>query len=361
MSHARIPTKPVIVVGLILSLGGCTTEQGTAAPARATLVPFEKVFVLERRFPLRVPADSPIGLPGPLVVWDDRLALLDQLQANVRVFTFDGQQTMTIGRPGDGPGEFRRPLSAAVVSGDLAVLDANRSAVSFFNRSGAYVGGWEAPLVQPRSLSATPDGKGVLLAARMLGPRQKADSSNAPFALHIVSRGGERLESFGVVPRPSHRYERNFNPVSAAIVGSVVVSVSNASNQVEHYDLTQRRSWVRSLGSPLYQGPDWPERAFSGQGGEQLQLTKWANRQTWSLGILPVDSTRYVVVFSRYDPRTDDRSLYYAVAGLGETPTVTTLPSDVALKVVSAGRALGTLVHDDGSVEVLVYRLALPN
>lgn len=62
-------------------------------------------------------ADGLILRAGEILIVDDALQVL-------RRYGPDGAQRQVIGRPGQGPGEFRGPRSATMVPGALAVLDA---------------------------------------------------------------------------------------------------------------------------------------------------------------------------------------------------------------------------------------------
>ena len=52
------------------------------------------------------------------------IAVLDMASANVRIFSPEGEYLRTIGRRGNGPGEFQRPLGMVLLgNGSLAVID----------------------------------------------------------------------------------------------------------------------------------------------------------------------------------------------------------------------------------------------
>lgn len=56
----------------------------------------------------------------------DRVYVADRQSSNVRVFTADGVHLRTIGREGDGPGEFRVPSDLVFFGSELWVADVNR-------------------------------------------------------------------------------------------------------------------------------------------------------------------------------------------------------------------------------------------
>ena len=70
------------------------------------------------------------------VAWDgrNRILVADDLGPHVKVFESDGTYVRTIGREGDGPGEFSLPWQIAVDAGDsLYVWDAAQSRISVFS------------------------------------------------------------------------------------------------------------------------------------------------------------------------------------------------------------------------------------
>jgi hypothetical protein len=72
---------------------------------------------------------------------DGRLAVLDAQAREVRVFSPEGDHVRTIGRTGDGPGEFRSPMQVRFASdGRIIVREAARFSV--FSPEGEYVAGW---------------------------------------------------------------------------------------------------------------------------------------------------------------------------------------------------------------------------
>lgn len=70
------------------------------------------------------------------IAWDGRGRILvaDDLGPHVKVFGADGSYVRTIGRAGEGPGEFSQPWQLAVDAGDsLYVWDAGRSRILVFS------------------------------------------------------------------------------------------------------------------------------------------------------------------------------------------------------------------------------------
>jgi len=70
---------------------------------------------------------------------DGRIAVLDLLTREIRIFARDGQHILTFGREGDGPGEFRGPVRMSVVHGDSVVVwDMDGRRISVFSDRGSF-------------------------------------------------------------------------------------------------------------------------------------------------------------------------------------------------------------------------------
>lgn len=68
---------------------------------------------------------------------DERILILDNREAHVKVFDKDGHYLMTIGSPGQGPGELNRPRSISLNQKELMVHEAGR--FSFFTLEGEFL------------------------------------------------------------------------------------------------------------------------------------------------------------------------------------------------------------------------------
>ncbi len=66
--------------------------------------------------------------------------VLERLNAQVRVFGFDGTLLRTVGTEGDGPGEFRRPNWLGLTGDTVMVGDARLHRTTFFGADGVQAG-----------------------------------------------------------------------------------------------------------------------------------------------------------------------------------------------------------------------------
>ena len=129
--------------------------------------------VVERR-PVSSAALS-LGAVGFAKVLGDGRVLLSQPQdATVWVLSPTGNRTAILGRRGEGPGEFKSPVSAGTLGDTLWVFDSQLHRFSFFSASGRPVRDLKVPMLVGPAQSAAMDKDGSILlwtAYRSAGPR----------------------------------------------------------------------------------------------------------------------------------------------------------------------------------------------
>ncbi|HWP36605.1 MAG TPA: 6-bladed beta-propeller [Gemmatimonadales bacterium] len=351
-------------IALLRGLAGCggdAPRPPAARPAREALrenAPdaFEQLFQLEHRVRLAEAAEDPIGEVMDLEVWDGKLVVVDGIQANLKVFDRDGRLVQTIGRPGDGPGEFRQPWRAAVVAGDrLAVLDLAHSHLSLFAPGGVYERRWSLPGFVASSLMPLDGGEQLVIALQIVADGR----SLSPYALHVFDLAGRRLESFRETPQPTRPGEANAMMLVAARVGSVVVSAPYATNRILHHDLRTGREWTVVAGESIYREPEW-SRWRVGERVSPSVYQEWFRRQMWLTKLVALDSSRYAAGFTIWGSGPG-ASYQYAVLTADGTELVTTKPTPRALFRVYGGTAYATVTLDDGSTLLETYRVRLPS
>ncbi|MDH3495909.1 MAG: 6-bladed beta-propeller [Gemmatimonadota bacterium] len=137
------------------------------------------------------------------------IAIADAILAQVVVFSQDARWVRSIGRSGDGPGEFRLPAVLAAGADDsLLVWDARTRTISFFDAQGKYVRSFRTPpqwIVS--SMRSLPGGQLLVSAFDPQSGR----------VLHIVDMTGAVLRSFG--PRPSRPL---LEPFQATLLGGYI-------------------------------------------------------------------------------------------------------------------------------------------
>jgi hypothetical protein len=88
--------------------------------------------------------DPPLAAPIALAVDEDlgRLYILETQPPELRVYDLEsGSYVDALGREGDGPGEYRRPIALAVEPGGLVAVLSMSGRVTFWRGDGKYAGG----------------------------------------------------------------------------------------------------------------------------------------------------------------------------------------------------------------------------
>ena len=299
---------------------------------------------------------DPIGAVTGLTVWHGRIVILDGIQANVKVFSQEGELLQTIGRARNGPGEFLKPFRAVELPDErLAVLDMFNLRVSFFDWKGAYDTAWVVQGTRPGGLAVYGETPRLVVAAENSAG---ADAATwVPLALHIHDLDGIRLSSLGEWPPPLNKHERAYRTVKVVGVGHTIVSAAPTDNLVHLYDTrTSEESWAQ-IGESVYQSPEWPGRPDV----SIPQLMEWAKEQLWLGWHFALDSLHYVLAFTTGEP-VGERRLRYAVGDVeGRTVAATGWTEATLHGGWEEGLVYGSEFEDDGSVDLIVYRAVLPS
>lgn len=139
-----------------------------------------------------------------------RIFIADEGILAVKVFDRKGSSITTIGRSGQGPGEFQSLTAMAInLQGQLVVADFINSRFTVFSRDGHLIATHKlnTSMVQwPRRIVCTPDSGYIVLA--------KHENHDAVF--HRFSKNFRYIESFGKLPIINHksvRFEGRFAEV----------------------------------------------------------------------------------------------------------------------------------------------------
>lgn len=311
--------------------------------------PFPAVFVAVSVAELEGTQDDPIGRVAGLAFMDGQIVVADRFQSNLKVFASDGRRLRAIGRPGDGPGEFRRPVSVTLAGDELVVVDDRRASMIFFDRTGTYG--------RTVALPGLAHGPAVRLGRRSqfaIPFSLRTAGDYGPTALFAVDTTGAIVDTLGRIRPPGNPMEGSALYLRAAASDSVLAWTVNTSNEVHFTSLGTGRTWSARVAAANYRPPQWPERPL-GVGDSALQ---WLRSQTWVAGIHALDAERFIVRFSTGgEGRLGLHSHYYAVVSAsGETLAVTE-PTDVEIVAAENGRAFGITMDDDGDVSLTTYSL----
>jgi 6-bladed beta-propeller len=135
--------RPWMFGGLIGSfvLSACASEEASDTVAAAFHV--EEI----ARFGSQFGDGSGLTRVSALVPTSSELFVLESQPARVAVFSLEGAWLRDVGRSGEGPGEFRRPVTIGVRDGLLWIGDPSGGRVEFFTLEGEHEGSvrWALP------------------------------------------------------------------------------------------------------------------------------------------------------------------------------------------------------------------------
>ena len=215
-SHGSAPETVIETIGdttIVRTLSGSVWE------ADATLVPELSIGEVDG------PEELLFGRIASIAVDDDRnVYVMDRQAQEVRVFDSEGSYVETLGRPGEGPGEFGRADAVAVLSdGRVAVRDPIRRLIHVFGPAKGDIDQWEyATLGAPiglKTLYADRDGRTLLVT-------QNPDHRHAKPYWHTIVFGpdGTHLDT---LPEPWNGYERPGLRAEREIEGGGTASVGD--------------------------------------------------------------------------------------------------------------------------------------
>ncbi|MDE2980682.1 MAG: 6-bladed beta-propeller [Gemmatimonadota bacterium] len=319
-------------------------------------MPFEAAFELIDSVALNATTRDPIADPIKVVRWGPRFAVLDQIQGNVKVFDPSGSWLRSVGRPGDGPGEFRRVSDMVVIRDDmLIVLDVVHRSLSTFDSAGVHqgdvaIGGYSLGALER---IVDPDGKEWLAVG--------ATPGGAGNGVHILDLKGEYLETIVDVADPGPPRNTSFGAVSIAVQDQCVVVGRVYSDTVHLYDPWEVGCGGRSrpggvpllLGGPEYFPPAWPrdQRAL----GSEEMLT-WSQSQIWLMDVFALGE---LVIAELVTADPTERVLYYqyVVGGSPGGIRAATTRSEQRIVGVQSDTVYTIGLSVEGNARLRTYRL----
>ena len=206
----------------MVTLAGCagakTGRPGIAIRDSAGIQIVEHAAGYEATLPVWTLAETPVldigadsaeefhGVGGAARLRDGRILVINRSTGELRVFDSTGRRTQTIGRLGEGPGEFSRfILSIQVLDGDtLFVIDGGNRRGTWFTSTGAVVkttpvGSFE----EGHSISAIGAVAGRLLVGdRHYPPMRETEGPirRDSFAIALMQPGEPGLDTMVIVP-----------------------------------------------------------------------------------------------------------------------------------------------------------------
>jgi hypothetical protein len=273
------------------------------------------------------------------------------MQANLKVFDATGRLDRTIGRVGDGPGEFRQPFRAVVTpDGRLTVLDLPRAYVSVFDWPGEFSHGWKIPGIQPGGIASV--GDSILVAVRLIGADRRPDTASGAGAVQVYRVDGTELGSAMNVRPPSGPYGYTLAGQYFTRVGRTLVLAEMDTNAVRFYDLDRRVEWRSAVAEATYEAPVYPtERPATIEA-----FSRWAQSQWWLTNLISVNDAMFVAQFSSMSAGEVEIHRYSLVAADGRE-LVTTRETQVNLLAASGDTLIGALESLAGGAEMTLFRL----
>jgi hypothetical protein len=297
LSRAGASTRPrwarhavgILVLG---GLGGVVScgEASRQPDGPLAILPLQAVFTRSDSVELRTEERDPVGQVASVVRWGEAIAIADAYQRNVKVFDGTGALRRTIGRVGDGPGEFRSPASLGVLTdGRLAVVDEGRGMLSLFDTSGTFHRSVRLPGIGSGPITMLRDGGRFVMPASL-----RTDSAWAVDGLYVVDTAGVITDTLGHVERPMRPMQGSINYLSATAVGRSVAWIPMRDNTLHVRHADGRREGPMRVGEAVYRPVAWPDRPL-GAGEKALQ---WMRSQMWAAGISALDSAHVLVRLS---------------------------------------------------------------
>jgi len=138
---------------IVLAIGlGCQNQIGICRRA-------QPLAYVAREVSPEKQAESRRYLSRPVAVAcdEERIFVLDMDDHDIKVFSRSGVFEYTIGRKGQGPGEFHRPSGLDILGGRLYVADSVNRRVQVLDTKGGYISGFRVPFSPNRILALGPD------------------------------------------------------------------------------------------------------------------------------------------------------------------------------------------------------------
>ena len=181
------------------------------------------------------------------------LIVVDQPEAQVRLYSEDGSLRTVIGRRGEGPGEFLTPMSASrAMDGRIVVTDARLSRMSFFSPEGSF-GSLAGNVPVTFLLGAKDLGADRFL---LLGPG--GGDIGQPRFLHIWDAAAGRVERRFLpmgLPEASRAAGSSFPSVSAVVEGDTIWAVWALSDTLYKFSRGGERLAEVAMPLPHPTGP----------------------------------------------------------------------------------------------------------
>lgn len=358
MSFQIRPSAIFFIIALVLVLEGCggaenegwTIQEGDLALTETLRLVKDGAFYFGEIYD--VAADD-----------EGRIYVADGPAGHVKVLAADGTPQDTIGRPGNGPGEFQRPFRLGLTNEDSLYVMDSRS-VSVFSPEGAFAYSF---LVQgstglPRNMMIPPETPGAFFAYLPL-PQAATKATARTVIRHLGSDGEVGDTLFAVRSRQVNPDGQPFpfrrRPFFSLGPEGAIHHAWSGALAVTRYDQNGRKRQTSEIPfASVSVSSEDRENALSDLSNEERAALREHIPDTKPSfeRFLVDDNGRYW--FGR--PTENPDSTDWWVAMPNEKRVVTeTLPAEVVILAVTNGHAYGRTTSERGAPALIRYDITL--
>ena len=298
--------RALILLCATLALGalsGCDSNEG---PVRAS---FDSVFESVARVRLEEPDSAPLtGIMDFNIAPDGRFIVVDKGRPQVRIFGPSGVLQKTVGRHGEGPGEFIEPTDAAIdAMGRLYVADDDGSDITRFHADFTYDTTFPLPGMAAYRIDLAGPDQDRLFTVLWNEPTEPENSFAA-----LMDLDGRLLTRFHEVDSLvwSVPYWQSFAGPVGASGKARIVTANSFIYPIHLYDTDGNAIEDIGTAPPSWQQAMRPERGeFVGPGSFD-RLERWLRSMTVISEVGIYADSLIIVVHARPDPTPT--SLYEA-------------------------------------------------
>jgi len=204
-----------------------------AVPPSGGSADIRRFTALDVKTDFRTDAEAAFGRPVSISHDTDAIYVVDAEAHEVRAFSKAGVFLGTLGRKGQGPGEFDTPAGLDARDGRLFVADRFNSRVQILDKAGKYLGGFKVPF-DPDQIRALSEGK-IAVSHLPLGFR-----GSEPM-VHCYSEAGKLLwEAMPSCSSGERTYDafRNLHVMLGGGRGDLYVVRKSDDNAIRRFDGT---------------------------------------------------------------------------------------------------------------------------
>lgn len=350
-------SRRLLAASFLLALGcrpGGGPNEGPRGPeGNQRVVAVDSIFRTLRTVSLSLRKGELLGTPTGLVEAGASVVIADGAQANLKVFNgATGAHEATLGRPGDGPGEFRAPVALEQDrDGNLVVLDNRRNIISTRDLGGGSLReqvllGFATGLVVP------PPGDVIWVIGRLRPSSGQKRSATAEPILHRLNRRLEVEESRLPVEWPSHPWEQTFANYFGTAVGAWLAIATYRTDTFFVIRPANEAPAQGRFSAPWHLPPAWPRdsRALAGKSSIQ-ELEAWLKKQTLLHRVTGIGADLVAGMVEVFDT-AGAKDYAYIIADTAGRSRLATGPTEFLLLRSRGDTLLGVLLRPDGTAEL---------